>query len=721
MIIPNLPRFVREGDQLDFSAKVVNFTDEPLNGNAEIEFYDALTMKPLRLFVEGVSSTKTLKIDGGKSQSLHWSIQVPDGLSMIGYRVIAQTGSFTDGEERLIPVLTNRMLVTETMPLPINGKQDKKFTFKKLADSKSTSEGLTISNYKFTLEFTSNPAWYAIQAMPYLESPKVESAGNLFRQYFSNAMSQYILSSNPKIGNVIESWKSISPDAFYSNLQKNEELKSIVLNATPWVLEAEDEAEQKRRIAMLFDLNRMSNNISNALIKLKQNQLPTGAWPWFKGMREDRHTTQHIVLGMARLHNKGVVRLENEKSLKQMLVKAVNYLDEELKKDYDKLVEKSPKYSTTDHLGSSQIEYLYLRTLLLEELPIPQSTEKAFDFYASQAKKYWLKKNIYLQAMIAISLRNLGDRNQAEGIMRSLKERALFNDEMGMYWRTASGWYWYQAPVESQAMLIEAFSEVMNDPASVEKMKVWLLKQKQTTRWSTSTATAEAVYALLMNGNNPIEDDQLVQVKVGGELIDPEKIDGVNIEPGTGYFKTTWSGKEVQPALGTIEVSNPNKGIAWGAAYWQYFEDLDKITTHDSPLSIEKIIYLEQQTDEGPVIKPLEKGHVLHTGEKLIVRLVIRSDRNMDYVHISDMRATALEPIQAISGYTFSGGLGYYKSVTDVGNEFFIRTLSKGTFVLEYPLVVTQKGNFSNGIATIQSYYAPEFAAHSKGMRIHVK
>ena len=504
-------------------------------------------------------------------------------------------------------------------------------------------------------------------------------------------------------------------------MQKNEELKNLVLNATPWVLEAEDEAEQKRRIAILFDVNRMANEKSNVILKLQQNQLPSGAWSWFKGMKEDRHTTQNIILGIAKLHNKAVIDLHEETKINRMLKKAVAFLDKEIVKDYEKLKKNNANYLKNNQLGSSQIEYLYARTLLLEDIPVPKKTEEAFNYYMGQAKKFWLKKSNYLQGMIAITLYRSENRNEAEGIMRSLKERSLHNDEMGMYWRTERGWYWYQAPIETQAMMIEAFDQILNDSKSVEQLKVWLLKQKQTTNWKTSSATAEAVYALLLNGDNLLADDQLVQIKIGNKQLNPKAIDDTQIEPGTGYFKTSWSGKEVKPEMGKIEVENPNKGIAWGAAYWQYFEDLDNITEHDSPLSVEKVIFIEELTDDGPVIKPLENGQSLKTGDKVVVRLVIRTDRNMDYVHIKDMRATALEPVNAISGYTYQGGLGFYKSVTDVSTEFFIRSLLKGTYVLEYPMAVTQKGEFSNGIATIQSYYAPEFAAHSAGLKLVVE
>ena len=404
-----------------------------------------------------------------------------------------------------------------------------------------------------------------------------------------------------------------------------------------------------------------------------------------------------------------------------MLTRALRYLDNRLAEDFEKHKKRNKSNLSKDHLGSREIEYLFARTALMEELPIPQESMEAFDYYSGQAKKYWLNRNNYLQSMIALSLNRLGFRNEAEGILRSLKERALHSDELGMYWRQDAGWFWYEAPIETQAMVIEAFNTIGNDPKSVEEMKIWLLKQKQTTRWPTSSATAEAIYALLFSGDDLLTEEKIVSVWVGGEPVNPKKVEGMKIEPGTGYFKSTWSGAEVKPEMGEIKVDNPNRGIGWGAAYWQYFEDLDKITNADSPLSVKKVFFMEVSTDSGKILTPLEAGQKLQVGDRVVMQLVLRTDRDMDYVHVKDMRATALEPVASLSGYTYNGGLWFYQNISDVSVEFFIRSMRKGTYVVEYPLKVTQKGDFSNGIASIQSYYAPEFAAHSEGMRIQVK
>lgn len=718
MIIPNVPRFVRQGDTLIFSAKVINFTENEILAKTNIEFFDAITMEPLSIFIVNNHETILLNISPKQSSSVIWGISIPDNINMLGFRITASTPTFSDGEERMFPVLTNRMLVTNTMPMNVSASSTADFTFESLA--KFNKEGSSIRNYRYTLEFTSNPAWYAIQALPYLSAPGNKNNMSLFNNYFANALSSFIVNSNPKIQAVFESWKYTTPDAFLSNLEKNQDLKNMIITSTPWVLDAEDETEQKRRISILFNVNHMANEKENLLSRLVETQLPTGAWPWFKGMRADRHTTQTIVLGMAKLHHKGVLDLVSDNKRFHMVKKALGWLDSKIADDFKNLKKKNGKSINDYHLRSSQTQYLYLRALLVDIIPIPEKSNEAFQFYLGQAKKYWLKQSNYLQGMLAISLDKFGYRNDSEAIIRSLKERSLYSKEMGMYWRQKVGWNWYQAPIETQTMMIETFSELENNPTIIEKLKIWLLKQKQTQHWNTSSATAEAVYALLMFGNNTLDNNNLVDITVGNQVIDINGNTDIQAEAGTGYFSTSWSGSEITPELSYISVTNPNNHIAWGAAYWQYFENLDKIKTHSSPLSISKKLFIEKLTTSGPTLVPIDSNQVLNPGDKIISRLIIVSDRNMEYIHLKDMRATTFEPVSPLSGYTYGGGLWYYKNITDVSTDFFIRYLNKGAYVLEYPLYVTQLGDFTNGIATIQSMYAPEFSAHSSGLRVKV-
>jgi hypothetical protein len=302
-----------------------------------------------------------------------------------------------------------------------------------------------------------------------------------------------------------------------------------------------------------------------------------------------------------------------------------------------------------------------------------------------------------------------------------LKENALVSEEMGMYWKeNYEGFYWYEAPIESQALLIEAFDEVANDKKAVDDLKVWLLKSKQTQNWESTKATSEAVYALLLRGTDWLATESNVEISMGDMKIDPKQMPDVKVEAGTGYFKTSWSGSDIKPQMGNITVSKKDEGVSWGAVYWQYFEQLDKITPHKTPLQLVKKLFIEKNTASGPVLDPVTENTKLKPGDKLKVRIELRVDRDMEYVHMKDMRASGFEPVNVFSQYKWQDGLGYYESTRDAATNFFFSHLNKGTYVFEYPLVVSHSGDFSNGITTIQCMYAPEFTSHSEGIRVTV-
>ncbi|MDP3912276.1 MAG: MG2 domain-containing protein [Bacteroidota bacterium] len=720
MIFTNAPRFMREGDTMEFAAKISNISDRDLSGTAELHFFDALTMNPIDDILGLKPANIPFAVNKGLSSPVSWKISIPEGLQAVVYRITASSGTFSDGEEAAIPVLTNRMLVTESMPLPVNGMQQKKFNFDKLINSGKS--GSTLRNYRLTLEYTSNPAWYAVQALPYLMEYPYDCAEQLFSRYYANSLATHIANSDPKIKRIFETWKTISPDALKSNLEKNEELKSVLLQESPWVRQAISESERKQRIGLLFDLNRMASEQSSAMKKLRDMQNPNGGWPWFAGMPESRYITQHIVTGLGHLYILKVLNpLENSET-NRMLKKAIDYLDETLKIDFEKIKKDDKDYLKNNHLGYGDIQYLYARTYFTTEFPISKEYTEMLDYYKAQSIKYWKSQNNYMKAMMALYLNRSGEEKTASLIMRSLKETALHSEEMGMYWRNEQrGWLWHQAPVETQALLIEAFDEVSNDQKSVEEMKIWLLKQKQTQDWKTTKATTEAVYALLLRGSSLLASDKQVEITVGNEKVDPYKQDGSKPEAGTGYFKTSWGASEIKPEMGKVTVNNPNPTVAWGAMYWQYFEQLDKITPAQTPLSLNKKLFRELNTPTGPVIEPITENSSIQVGDKIVVRVELRSDRDMEYIHLKDMRASTFEPVNILSGYRWQDGLGYYESTLDASTNFFISWLPKGTYVFEYKLVATQKGEFSNGITSVQCMYAPEFAAHSEGIRVKVE
>ncbi len=721
MVVPNPPRFFRESDQLAFSSKITNVSEKDLEGTAQLFLLDALTNQPIDQQLGNDKAEKKISIPAGQSVALAWDIQIPAGYQAITYKVVAKAGKFTDGEEMTLPVLTNRMLVTETMPLPIRGNQTKTFTMEKLVSSASSP---TLRQHQVTLEFTSNPAWYAVQALPYLMEFPHECAEQTFSRFYANALASHIANSNPKIQEVFQAWRDISPDALLSSLEKNEELKGLILEATPWLLQAKDESERKRQLGVLFDLRRMSNELDKALRKLQQKQVSSGAWAWFDGMREDRYLTQHIVTGVAHLRQLGVEQAQDQSEAWQMTRKAIGYLDRELVDDYRRLRElaRQKKIKLEDrHIGYLQIHYLYARSYY-GDIQMSKELEAALGYYQEQAQKYWLEFNRYLQGMIALSLHRYEDQSTPADIVKSLKEKALNSEELGMYWKSDYGYYWYQAPIETQALMIEVFDEVAQDAQAVDGLKTWLLKQKQTQDWKTTKATAEACYALLLRGANWLIEKKQVEISIGGQNINPyDEASALPVEAGTGYFKTSWSAEEVKPEMGNITVSKKDEGVAWGALYWQYFEQLDKITTAETPLQLKKQLFLQKNSDSGPVITPITDETELKVGDLIKVRIELRVDRQMEYVHMQDMRASGLEPLNVISRYQYQDGLGYYESTRDAATHFFFGYLPKGTFVFEYPLRVTHEGDFSNGITTIQSMYAPEFSSHSEGVRVKVE
>jgi hypothetical protein len=540
MVTQNAPRFFREDDKITFTAKVSNLTDTAMNGSAQLFLSDALTGLPLTILKEGGSQSFTAKAQ--QSSSLSWEISIPEGLQALTYRVVAKSGNHSDGEEMTAPVLSNRMLVTESMPLPVRGNQTRTFEFSRLINSNSP----TLKNHKLTLEFTSNPAWNAIQALPYLMEYPYDCAEQMFSRYYANSIGTHIANSSPRIRQVFDSWKNITPGALLSNLEKNQELKSALLEETPWVLQSQDEGERKRRVALLFDLNRMSNELQANLDKLKQLQLTSGGWPWFKGMADDRYITQHIATGMGHLDHLGIKDIRGDKGTWNMVADAVRYLDDRIREDYEWLI-KHKADLTKQQLGSLQIQYLYARSYF-KDVPVAAKNKKAFDFYLGQSAKYWLQQSRYMQGMTALALKRYQQNAVAAAIMKSLKEHSLSSDEMGMYWKeNTGGYYWHQAPIETQALLIEAFDEVSNDMKSVEEMKIWLLKQKQTQDWRTTKATTEACYALLLRGTNVLSSQALVDITMGALRIDPNLLENTKVEAGTGYFKTSWMQHPLNP------------------------------------------------------------------------------------------------------------------------------------------------------------------------------
>ena len=750
-ITPNAPRFFRQGDTFTFPAKFSNLTDHATTGTAQLFLLDAATGQDITSQLLRGPSQQAVSAAAHQSMALGWEINLPNDFAPVAvtYRVVAgakslvpgawsaadrKTGrknkkpstnnqapstNFSDGEENTLPVLPNRILITESLPLPIVGPGTRTFELKKLTSTSSP----TRRNYSLTLEMTANPAWYAVQSLPYLMEYPYECSEQVFSRLYANLLAAQILGSNPRFKTILAEWTrqaqsgtAAQKNALESKLAQNQELKNLLLQETPWVRDAQGETARLARLVELFDETRLQGETSRAVLKLQKMQLPGGAFPWFEKMPDDRYITQLIVAGFGKLKKLGAFDAEKDAVGRDILQNALRYLDAATARDYAELRRQKGVKLADNHLGDLQIQALYARSFWPQQVATAAS-KPAYSYYQQQAARYWPAQPRYLQAQIALSLfREKKAAPAAQEILRALAENALHSPELGMYWKEVrGGYYWREAPTETQATLIEAFDEVQNDQKSVDEMKLWLLKQKQTHSWESTRATADACYALLLRGSDWLAPTQPLQITVGGQPIRPEAA-----QAGTGYFKTSWPAAEVQPAQGQVTLTKPDAGVAWGALYWQYFEDIDKLTPAATPLSLERRLYRETRTAGGPVLEKLTAGSPLKIGDALVVRLVLRTDRTLEYVHLKDQRAAGLEPIAQTSGYRYQNGLGYYESPRDAATNFFLSAVPRGTHVFEYRLRASQAGDFSGGLSQVQCLYAPEFGAHSAGGRLRV-
>jgi len=717
MVMPNFPRFFREKDSIIITTKVSNVTNEAKTGIAVLQLFDATTIQTIDAKMNNTNTIKNFTIPAYGNTTVSWKIYIPEGLQGVQYKVLAKAGNFSDGEENILPVLTNNMLVTESIPIWVRENSKKDYTFENLKNNNSD----TLKNHQFTLEYTSNPTWLAIQSLPYLMEYEHECAEQTFARFYANALASEIISSNPKIAELFETWRKNGK--LNSKLEENEELKSIILAETPWLNDAQNEDEKKKNLALLFDLEKMKSSQETTFAKLKQKQKPSGGFAWFDGSDENEYITRHILAGLGHL-SKLSPSANNTDKIKQIALTAIPFLDQKFLQ-YHK--NRTQNLKATDKLiwinPYSDLHYLYTRSFYLKDYPLSDTLKKVTKRYLETAKKDWLNYSLYEKGMTALALNRFGEKETAKKILESLRETASNNEDWGMYWLdNKAGWYWYQAPIETQSLLIEAFTEVDNDTKAVDAMKVWLLKNKQTKNWPTTKSTTEAVYALLMQGTDWLSVKDNAVIKIGDQKILTKKLSENEKEAETGYLKLNWKTDEIKKEMATISIENKSKVPGFGGVYWQYFEDLDKIKNNsDTNLSVSKELYLKKNTEKGPELQKITAKNNLKIGDLVTVRLLISAKEDMEFIHLKDMRASCFEPVDVLSGYEYKDHLSFYRSTKDAATHFFFDQINKGTYVLEYDVRVNNLGDFSNGISTIESMYAPEFTSHTKGIRVNVK
>ena len=693
MLQPNMPRFVRVGDKANIAASLMNLSDKGVKGTVRMELFNPETEKVF------YSQKQKFDVKGGETGHVNFTFEVSDKYAVMACRMVADGDTFSDGEQRYIPVLTDKQWVTETVPLNVNGEGAHTFSLENLFNKYSK----TASEQRLTVEFTAHPAWYAVQALPVVANPQNEDALSWATAYYAHSLAAFIVKENPRIKQVFDSWKAQggTKETFMSNLQKNQELKNILLAETPWLTEATNEAEQKQRIATLFDLNTMNSQLAVSVEKLGELQNADGAWSWYKGMQGSRYVTTQVMEMLVRLN--ALTHQDADSRMQPMIQKGFEYLGKQAAEEYKSMKEAEKKGAVGLRPSEQVLRYLYI-CALDGKAPVDEKVNRYFiDKLSGEGKEL----TIYGKALGAIILQQAGKVAEAKLFMQSLMEYSVVTDEMGRYFDTPKArysWFSYKIPTEVAAM--EAIQRITKDTKAIDEMKRWLLKQKQTQTWETPIATADAVYALMATGaSDLLANTGGVEITLGKEVIRTPADDAI------GYIKKTVSGDVMN--IKKVSVDKEGTGMGWGAVYAQYLESMDQIGEQGNGLSVSRQLY---KGDEA-----LNESAPLKVGDRITVRLTVKADRDMDFVQIKDDRAACMEPLQAVSGFRWSNGLGYYQATKDASTQFFIDQMRKGTYVIEYQVYVNRTGEYQAGIATVQSAYAPEFGGHTRGYRVMVE
>lgn len=704
MVLPNLPRFVRQGDEVSISTQVINNSKEAVSGRVRIELFDPATDQPIICLSK---SQRPFELQPDSIATVSWMIPVPKQISLLGIRILADSEKGSDGEQQIVPVLSNQLLITESTPFYLLKEGEKQIRIS------GNSEGAT--PFRLTLEMTGNPIWYAVQALPTITQPNNDNILSWFAAYYSNTLASYIAQAHPRIQKVINQWTAQGGNAstLYSNLEKNQELKNILLEETPWVLAADNETEQKQRLSLLFDLNRADGLREAALQQLIQQQNEEGGWSWFKGFPASRAITLSILKGMSQLVQLNAIQYGQAE--KEMQMKALKFLDKSMQTDYENLLKYDKKWQNA-WPSPEQVEFLFVRSSY-RDIPELGDAREAIRFYTNQAEKHWNQYSLISKGEIALLMHRNGKKEVSTAILTWLKKTATISEEKGMYWaNNRRGSDYFTSPIDTHCLLMSVFNEIAPDTQHTNRMKQWLLNQKRTQNWESVPATVNAIYALLLTGSDWLNTQNTCVATWDGKTY--STAEG---EIATGYLKTILPNEPANNSANPVlSIRKEGNTPAWGAVYEQYFQEIDKVKGQKGVLSVEKKLFVETNNGTNRQIRPVTPEQPLRIGDKVIVRLTIRTDREMNYVFLKDLRAGCFEPADQLSGPESRDGIWYYRSPKDVSENFFINRLPEGTFVLEYPVYVSRSGEYAGGISTIQCMYAPEFVSHTAGESLRI-
>ena len=702
MIQPNVPRFLRQGDEATVSARIFNTTDRAVSGMARLQLIDpetnAVVSEQQQPFAADAEKSASVSFTLNVSQRSTFNVQRSTlNTQLLICKVIATGDGFSDGEQHYLPILPNLEYVTRTVPFTQHGAGVQTVDLTKLLPAGTTQQ-------KLTVEYTNNPAWLMVQSLATVGQPLEHSAIDQAASYYSNRLAKAIIDQNPQAKHVFQQWKQqrnqasqLSPLA--SQLEKNQELKDVVLSETPWVADADREEEQKQRLGDFFDENLIENRLATAVEKLRKLQREDGSFSWYPDMPGSTMVTVAIGEMLTRLG----VMTGQQADVKAMADKAYNYVGREMVD----LVREMKRMERQGHKPSfpsfTALRWLYI--CALDGRQPAADVKSANDYLYRLLKREVKRQTIYEKALTAVILARRGDTRLAQQYVQSLKEYSVSTDEMGRYYDTPrAGYSWYDYKIPTEVAAIEAIQTVTpDDRQTTDEMRRWLLQQKRTQAWDTPINSVNAIYAFL-NGNSQLLATNSQQPTV--LAIDGQPIETPQATAGLGYVKTAIH----QPQGSTLTATKTTEGTSWGAVYAQFFQQTAAIEASQSGIRVTREILAPEPSSSSI------RRSTFNVGQRIRVRITIESQRDLDFVQVVDRRAACMEPVRQLSGYQH----GAYCSPKDNATHYFYYGLSKGKHVIETEYYVDRAGTYETGTCTVGCAYAPEYRATAPSMTLNV-
>ena len=677
MIQPNMPRFLRVGDEGTISARIFNMTDQELSGTARLQLIAPETNQP----VYSEQMACQLPANGTSAVSFRVDASKLGEYSLLICKMSVSSATFSDGEQHYLPVLPNRERVTVTVPFTQNEPGTKTIDLTSVVPA-------GLSSAKLTVEYTNNPAWLMVQALPSIGKPCDKNAVSQAASLYANSIGKFILDQNPQAKHVFEMWKREAAELTSLNgqLEKNEELKDLVLNETPWVMDADREAEQKQRLADFFDENLMQQRLQSAIDQLKKLQRADGSWSWWEGMPGSFYMTVEISEMLVRLNR--MTGSSQLSALSSQLDHAFKFMNNEILELVAEMKKDEKKGIKQTFPTFKALQYLYLSTL--DGRTQPANVQQAQSYLKNLLKKDVKNQTIYEKAMSSIVL-------NSPTYIKSLKEWTVYKEEMGRYYDTPRASYsWRDYRIPTQVAAIEALQRLTpGDTQTIDEMRRWLLQEKRTQAWDTPINSVDAIYAFLNGNSQELKQQAKTVLKIDGKAMETSEATA-----GIGYVKTaqTYNGER------SFTAEKTSTGTSWGAVYAQFMQPVSDIADQKSGISVKREIL-------APESSPLK------VGQRIKVRLTIEADRDYDFVQIVDKRAACMEPVSQLSGYHW----GYYCAPKDNATCYYFHMLPKGKRIIETEYYIDRAGRYETGTCTVQCAYAPEFRGTTKSQTIIVE